>query len=105
MNQKSTINLICIVSCVFAALFLAPILAEAQDYEDFTRLLADDDSALGERIPLILVHGTHGNRWKGEDGKDDNVDTPNLLYWKGIQDFFSANKQLRTEYKLYAFLV
>ncbi len=54
------------------------------------------------RIPLILVHGIHGNQW---DNGVDNVQSPNLPYWQTFRTFiyYWDRTELRKKYKLYSF--
>jgi pimeloyl-ACP methyl ester carboxylesterase len=72
--------------------------------KDYTNLIEDsaDNSPLGERIPLILIHGVHGNKWPtGED----NINNPYLYYWQTFRMFFYSwnNSGLKNKFKLYTF--
>ncbi len=66
---------------LLAFVFLTPIFSQAHP-KDFTTLLEYDSSPLGDRTPLILIHGVHGNQW--ENGVDD-INSPHLPYWQKFQ--------------------
>lgn len=57
----------------------------------------------GNKIPLILIHGIHGNQ------KDwtpvDTIDDPNFDYWGAFKRYFmdSGQTNVLNSYKLYAF--
>lgn len=72
---------------------------------DITRLIEDpaDTSPLGNRIPLILVHGIHGN--ENEITNIDKITQPNWDYWLPIRAYLFTRHQfnLREKYKVYAF--
>ncbi|MGA1869572.1 MAG: NBR1-Ig-like domain-containing protein [bacterium] len=71
--------------------------------DDHTTLLPYTDENYDNQIPLILIHGIHGNR-TAESGviKIDDINNPNFLYWQNFIDFFYKN-DLYKNYKLYLF--
>ena len=64
---------------VLGFIFLVPVLVEAHP-KDFTVLIEDpaDSSPSGDRTPLVLIHGIHGNQWPTDV---DDVNNPFLYYW------------------------
>jgi len=72
----------------------------AEDWTSYTILVQDgmDKDELGERIPLILVHGIHGN------GSED-ITFQRWDYWQALRLFFyfQDTTGLKSKYKLYGF--
>ncbi len=94
---------ILIFICILAFILITPMFSQAEP-KDFTNLIEDpaDSSPLGERTPLILVHGKNGNNWPG---CTDDVNNPYLYYWQTFRMFFYSwdNSGLKERYKLYSF--
>ena len=83
--------------------------AEAKNYDpspadNDTELLAYPvDSNIDGRIPLVLIHGIHGNVTGESLGvKADSIDYPNWGYWQNYIDYFYKSG-LNNQYILYAF--
>ncbi len=66
-----------------------------------TALVEDsvDCTALGNKIPLILIHGIHGNK---NVGAPDSIDNLNPDYFDNVR-FYIALKDLLSKYKIYRF--
>jgi photosystem II stability/assembly factor-like uncharacterized protein/pimeloyl-ACP methyl ester carboxylesterase len=70
--------------------------------DGITKLLADenDTSPIGDRTPVVLIHGSHGNENEGS-GSDD-ITQPNRNYFANLLANFN-NKKFRAKYKVYRF--
>ncbi len=68
---------------------------------NLTRLIADgnDPTLLGSRIPLILIHGVHGNK---PFGGADNINDPYRGNFNLFLSYFYSNG-LNLKYKIYRF--
>jgi pimeloyl-ACP methyl ester carboxylesterase len=68
-----------------------------------TALVADesDTDPAGTRIPLILVHGIHGNQ-NPQDGSD-TIAYKNRSYWNSFLGYFGADAAFRLKYKVFRF--
>ena len=68
-----------------------------------TALVADesDTDPAGTRIPLILVHGIHGNQ-DPQDGSD-TIANKNRSYWNSFLGYFGADAAFRLKYKIFRF--
>ncbi|MEK6846197.1 MAG: hypothetical protein AABY26_05530, partial [Nanoarchaeota archaeon] len=68
----------------------------------YTKLVADEDknnNCNGSNcIPLILIHGIHGNEINGVD----DISNPNRDYWVNLLNF-SYKNGLNSKYKIYRF--
>ncbi|OPL15773.1 MAG: hypothetical protein AVO38_09645 [delta proteobacterium ML8_D] len=88
---------------VLGFILLLPVLVEAHP-KDFTFLIEDpaDSSPSGDRTPLVLIHGIHGNQWPTDV---DDVNNPFLYYWQTFRMFFYSwdKSGLKDKYKLYSF--
>jgi len=78
---------------------------DGSEADALTRLIEDpgDRTAIGNRTPVILIHGIHGNRLP--DGTDD-VFRPNLPYWEKLVSHLERDpirESFRARYKLYRF--
>ena len=90
---------------------------QAVSTESLTALEEVDSTALGDKIPLILVHGIHGNQtqdgctWKDMIIREVNTREVNTRevntrevrkYWNRFIEFFSSTEAqtLRAIYKL-----
>jgi hypothetical protein len=84
---------------LFVLIFAPVVHAGAKD---ISTLLAFETSPIGDRIPLILVHGYLGNQW--DNGVDD-VASPHWPYWQTVQNFYYNwdLSGIKDKYKLYAF--
>jgi len=97
-----------ILALVVAIGFVASLAAAADPSpaDSDTALIADDldSTPIGSRIPLLLIHGIHGNRWFDETDTVSNPGDEN--YWSNFrQYFYSANnvRALKDKYKLFRF--
>jgi hypothetical protein len=71
-----------------AALLLGLVVLVGSAESGFAQdLVPDDPTALGERFPLILIHG-----WCGNEGT-----------WDSFRQFFTASPALASRFKLYSF--
>jgi len=77
--------------------------------KDFTVLLEDplDRNPLGDRTPLILIHGIHGDK-KNANYQSENIQDHNPNYWFNFSQFFyywgaSSSSVLKDKFKLYYF--
>jgi len=71
--------------------------------DGYTKLVAYLGDTSENKIPLILIHGIHGN----QTGSSllftiDDINNPNYLYWQNFLDYFYAN-DLHQKFKLYLF--
>jgi len=68
-----------------------------------TALVADesDTDPVGARIPLILVHGIHGNQ-NPQDGTD-TIAYKNRSYWESFLGYFGTDAAFRSRYKIFRF--
>lgn len=88
---------------------LTPLIVEAtinnsSSADNSTRLIPYPvDNKIDSRVPLILIHGIHGNETGESFGiKVDDVNNPNWIYWANFTDYF-FNNELNKSYKLYGF--
>ncbi|NCC34183.1 MAG: hypothetical protein EOM24_19555, partial [Chloroflexia bacterium] len=90
------------IALAIALMFLPAIASSDPNPEAISILVPYDDTPIGGRMPLILVHGIWGNRW--DNGIDDR-NSPHWPYWQELQNFYYLWDQsdLRSKYKLYAF--
>ena len=58
---------------------------------------------IGDRVPLLLVHGIHGNELSCVEGSTDSINSPNKGYWSKFRNYLAAVSDLSTKYKLYHF--
>jgi triacylglycerol esterase/lipase EstA (alpha/beta hydrolase family) len=87
INIQGSTNIIC------------PVL-EFTGNDLYAKLIPDDNRRLDNRIPLILIHGNHGN----QDNGNDSVLQPNRNYFlKFLDNFFLKDPQLDGKYKIYRF--
>jgi sugar lactone lactonase YvrE/pimeloyl-ACP methyl ester carboxylesterase len=71
-----------------------------------TKMVPDDDTSLGSRTPVILIHGIHGNRWP--DGSPyagtDSADLPYPDYFRSLISFLRGSQpDFDAKYKVYRF--
>jgi pimeloyl-ACP methyl ester carboxylesterase len=69
--------------------------------DSVTRLIADENDTLplGDRTPLILIHGIHGN--KPPHGTD-SISNPYRDYFKNFLNYFNMSN-FKARYKIYRF--
>ncbi len=75
---------------------------------DCDTALYEDNSSISQecRIPLILIHGIHGNRWpKGtaKAGTDDPRSAPYTGYFSSLISKLRARPEFNSKYKIYRF--
>lgn len=85
-HHKDTLCL----SIQFISILLIIFLSTGIGYAFSTSLNEVDSESLGTRIPLILIHGTHGK-----------VEGP--AYWQNFRNYFNSKNNLGAKYKLYEF--
>jgi hypothetical protein len=93
LMKKDMANTFCLVRTalftVFSAIcFINPSTAHAQFTSSFSQVGSSPSGALGNKTPLILIHGIHG--------RSD-------AYWQNFVTFFNGQGDLSNKYKLYKF--
>jgi hypothetical protein len=97
-----------IVACVSILWLVSiqPVALAATAYDD-TALVDDDGTPIGNRTPLILVHGIHGNK---PDGGSDDIAHPYAGYFGNFIHYFYTQAPatynpgvLNTKFKIYRF--
>ena len=69
----------------------------------YTNLIQDttnDPFPLGNRTPVILIHGIWGNRQQDDS---DSILNPNADYFRHLIDNLSARSDFESQYKIYRF--
>lgn len=70
---------------------------------DNTLKSIDSGEALGNRVPIILVHGWQGdNEQTNPKSQIEEVDSPEE-YWHNLITFFTEHHDLKNKYKLYVY--
>lgn len=96
---------ITLVASVFpTSLFIATSKATIYDpspADKLTALVPDNNSPIGNKLPLVLIHGIHGNR---QPDKTDSITNLNRAYFLNFLNFFySGASGLSASYKIYRF--
>lgn len=83
-------------------IFPSCAISDPSPADGVTRLITDDNDTqtLGNRTPVILIHGIHGNQRK--QNNFDDIQVPNRDYFKHLLSFFN-NPRFEQSYKIYRF--